>query len=166
MHRPVLVVLVVVVPVVPTIPLALVGRLTLVVVAVAVVLVTIPPMPPLEVVAVPALSSSVMQIHLEKRHPQQVPQQLPSLAVTAFTHSPDLGALLSNDIKTSRQNIRILCGNKVTNIGITTTTSELATYVTSPQYSSWTVDESNPVGITSIFDYTSMDAGTDVMMFS
>jgi hypothetical protein len=45
---------------------------------------------------------------------------------------------VSNDIKTSRQNIRILCGNKVTNIGITTTTGELATYVTSPQYSSWT----------------------------
>lgn len=45
---------------------------------------------------------------------------------------------VSNDIKTSRQNIRILCGNKVTNIGITTTTGELATYVVSPQYSSWT----------------------------
>jgi hypothetical protein len=45
---------------------------------------------------------------------------------------------VSNDIKTSRQNIRILCGNKVTNIGITTTTSELATYIVSPQYSSWT----------------------------
>jgi hypothetical protein len=30
---------------------------------------------------------------------------------------------VSNDIKTSRQNIRILCGNKVTIIGITTTTT-------------------------------------------
>jgi hypothetical protein len=45
--------------------------------------------------AVPALLLSVMQIHLQ-RLPQQVVQRLPSLAVTEFTHSPDLGALLSN----------------------------------------------------------------------
>ena len=42
------------------------------------------------------------------------------------------------DIKTTRQNIRILCNHKVNTIGITTTTPELATYVTSSDYSSWT----------------------------
>jgi hypothetical protein len=69
-------------------------------------------------------------------------------------------------IKTARQNIRLLCHQKISNIGITTTTPELATYVTSSDYSSWTLEESTPVGIASTFDYTSMDAGTDVMMFS
>ena len=71
-----------------------------------------------------------------------------------------------DDTKTARQNIRILCNQKVNTIGITTTTPELATYLTSPEYSSWTLEESTPVGIASTFDYTSMDAGTDVMMFS
>jgi hypothetical protein len=47
------------------------------------------------------------------------------------------------DIKTSRQNIRLLCNEKVNSIGITTTTGELATYVTSSEYSSWDVEESN-----------------------
>jgi hypothetical protein len=75
---------------------ALVGRLTVAVVVAAVVMASQPAVEPVEVVAVPASSSSVMQIHLEKRHPQQVPQQLPLLAVTASTHLPDLGALLSN----------------------------------------------------------------------
>jgi hypothetical protein len=46
---------------------------------------------------------------------------------------------IPDDIKTSRQNIRLLCNEKVNSIGITTTTGELATYVTSPEYSSWTV---------------------------
>ena len=50
---------------------------------------------------------------------------------------------IPDDIKTSRQNIRLLCNEKVNNIGITTTTDELATYVTSPEYSSWDVEESN-----------------------
>jgi hypothetical protein len=71
---------------------------------------------------------------------------------------------IPDDIKTSRQNIRILCNEKVNKIGITTTTPELATYVTSSEYSSWV--ESIPVHIPSTFDYTSMDAGTDVTMFS
>jgi hypothetical protein len=113
---------------------------------------------------------------IPKDHPQLVTQWTEQTRVTAGTllaptdwmivREVDNLTPVSNDIKTSRQNIRILCGNKVTNIGITTTTGELATYIVSSQYSSWTVDESNPVGITSIFDYTSMDAGTDVMMFS
>jgi len=56
-----------------------------------------------------------------------------------ITREVDNSTPVPEDIKTSRQNIRLLCGNKVTNIGITTTTGELATYVTSPEYSSWTV---------------------------
>ena len=46
---------------------------------------------------------------------------------------------IPDDIKTSRQNVRILCNEKVNKIGITTTTPEIATYVTSSEYSSWTV---------------------------
>lgn len=46
-------------------------------------------------------------------------------------------------IKTARQNIRILCNQKVTHIGITTTTPELATYVTSSDYHSWTAPYSS-----------------------
>jgi hypothetical protein len=46
---------------------------------------------------------------------------------------------IPEDIKTLRQNIRLLCNEKVNSIGITTTTGELATYVTSSEYSSWTV---------------------------
>jgi hypothetical protein len=85
---------------------------------------------------------------IPKDHSQLVTQWTEQTRVTAGTllaptdwmivREVDNLTPVSNDIKTSRQNIRILCGNKVTNIGITTTTGELATYVTSPQYSSWT----------------------------
>ena len=46
-------------------------------------------------------------------------------------------------IKTARQNIRLLCHQKISNIGITTTTPELATYVTSSDYHSWTAPYSS-----------------------
>ncbi len=85
---------------------------------------------------------------IPKDHSQLVTQWTEQTRVTAGTllaptdwmivREVDNLTPVSNDIKTSRQNIRILCGNKVTNIGITTTTGELATYVVSPQYSSWT----------------------------
>jgi len=55
-----------------------------------------------------------------------------------FTREVDNETPVPLTIKTARQNIRILCNQKVTHIGITTTTSELATYVTSSEYSSWT----------------------------
>ncbi len=85
---------------------------------------------------------------IPKDHPQLVTQWTEQTRTTAGTllaptdwmivREVDNLTPVSNEIKTSRQNIRILCGNKVTNIGITTTTGELATYVTSPDYSSWT----------------------------
>jgi hypothetical protein len=56
-----------------------------------------------------------------------------------ITREVDNSTPVPEDIKTSRQNIRLLCNEKVNSIGITTTTGELATYVTSPEYSSWTV---------------------------
>ena len=56
-----------------------------------------------------------------------------------ITREVDNSTPVPEDIKTSRQNIRLLCNEKVNSIGITTTTDELATYVTSPEYSSWTV---------------------------
>jgi len=56
-----------------------------------------------------------------------------------ITREADNSTPVPEDIKTSRQNIRLLCNEKVNSIGITTTTGELATYVTSPEYSSWTV---------------------------
>jgi hypothetical protein len=56
-----------------------------------------------------------------------------------ITREVDNSTPVPEDIKTSRQNIRLLCNEKVNSIGITTTTGELATYVTSSEYSSWTV---------------------------
>ena len=46
--------------------------------------------------AVLALLLSVMQILMMQQQPPPVVRRLPSLAVTASTNSPDLGALLSN----------------------------------------------------------------------
>jgi hypothetical protein len=46
--------------------------------------------------AVPALLLFAMQIHLMRQLPRLVVRRLPLVVVIAFTHSPDLGALLSN----------------------------------------------------------------------
>jgi len=85
---------------------------------------------------------------IPKDHSQLVTQWTEQTKITAGTllsptdwmivREVDNLTPVPNNIKISRQNIRILCGNKVSNIGITTTTGELATYVTSSDYSSWT----------------------------
>jgi hypothetical protein len=49
----------------------------------------------------------------------------------------DNGTTMDLDIKTWRETIRTECTTKAQKIGITTTTDELAVYVTSPEYSSW-----------------------------
>ena len=57
----------------------------------------------------------------------------------------DNGVVVPQDIKTSRENTRLLCGDKITAIEATTTTDELAAYITSPAYSSWdTAPSPNP----------------------
>lgn len=58
----------------------------------------------------------------------------------------DNGTPMNSDIKTWREQIRLESAQKVEAIGITTTTDELATYVTSSDYASWS--SLNPVGIT------------------
>ena len=84
---------------------------------------------------------------IPKDHPQLVTLWTEQTRTTAGTllsptdwmiiREADNATPIPDDIKTSRQNVRILCNKKVTNIGITTVTSELATYVTSSEYSSW-----------------------------
>ena len=85
---------------------------------------------------------------IPKDHPQLVTQWSSQTRTTAGTllsptdwmivREVDNATPVPTDIKTTRQNIRILCNHKVNTIGITTTTPELATYLTSPDYSSWT----------------------------
>ena len=48
---------------------------------------------------------------------------------------------IPTDIKTERQNIRALCNGKIASIAATTDTLELATYITSSEYSSWTTPD-------------------------
>ena len=60
-----------------------------------------------------------------------------------FVRESDNGTPVPLTIKTARQNIRLLCHQKISNIGITTTTPELATYVTSSDYHSWTAPYSS-----------------------
>ena len=85
---------------------------------------------------------------IPKDHTQLVTQWSEQTRTTAGTllsptdwmiiREADNDTPISTDIKTARQNTRVLCHQKVNTIGITTTTPELATYVTSPDYSSWT----------------------------
>lgn len=49
----------------------------------------------------------------------------------------DNGTVCPPDTKSWRQLIRTSCGTKLTNIEATTTTDELAAYVTGPDYSAW-----------------------------
>ena len=49
----------------------------------------------------------------------------------------DNGVLVPDEIKARRQEIRLFSGTKITAIEATTTTDELAAYITSTDYSSW-----------------------------
>jgi hypothetical protein len=84
---------------------------------------------------------------LPKKHSQLVEQWIGQTRATANTmlaptdwqviRESDNGKLMDAATKTERQRIREAAGTKVAAINATTTTEELAAYVTSPAYSSW-----------------------------
>jgi hypothetical protein len=87
---------------------------------------------------------------LPKDHTQLVEQWVQQTRTTANTllaptdwqvvREADNGKLMSAETKADRQRIREAAGSKITAINATTTTAELAAYITSNDYSTW-----NPV---------------------
>ena len=87
---------------------------------------------------------------LPKDHGQLVEQWVSQTRTTANTlliptdwqviREADNGKLMSAETKANRQFIREAAGSKITAINATTTTAELAAYITSNDYSNW-----NPV---------------------
>jgi hypothetical protein len=90
---------------------------------------------------------------LPKDHSQLVDQWIGQTRATANTllaptdwmviREADNGKPMDAAIKAERQRIREVAGTKVAAINATTTTEELAAYVTSPTYSSWSAPEPN-----------------------
>jgi len=84
---------------------------------------------------------------LPKDHGQLVEQWIAQTRTTANTllaptdwqviREADNGKVMSADIKTERQRIRDTAGVKIAAINATTTTAELAAYITSNDYSNW-----------------------------
>lgn len=84
---------------------------------------------------------------LPKDHGQLVEQWVSQTRTTANTllaptdwqviREADNGKLMPAETKTDRQFIREAAGSKITAINATTTTAELAAYVTSNNYSTW-----------------------------
>lgn len=93
-------------------------------------------------------------LNLPKDHQQLVEQWISTTRTTANTllaptdwqviREADNGKLMSAATKADRQRIRDAAGIKVAAINATTTTEELAAYVTSPAYSSWSAPEPAP----------------------
>ena len=91
---------------------------------------------------------------LPKDHQQLVEQWTAQTRTTANTllaptdwqviRESDNGKLMDAATKSERQRIRDAAGTKVAAINATTTTEELAAYVTSPAYSSWSAPEPAP----------------------
>jgi hypothetical protein len=91
---------------------------------------------------------------LPKEHSQLVEQWIGQTRATANTllaptdwmviREADNGKLMDAAIKTERQGIREAAGTKVAAINATATTAELAAYITSAAYSSWSAPESEP----------------------
>lgn len=94
---------------------------------------------------------------LPKDHSQLVEQWISTTRTTANTllaptdwqviREADNGKLMSAETKADRQRIRDAAGSKITAINATTTTAELAAYVTSNDYSNW-----NPIPSTAAID--------------
>lgn len=84
---------------------------------------------------------------LPKDHAQLVEQWVSQTRTTAGTllqptdwmviREADNGAVMPQEVKDRRQEIRLLSGDKITAIQTTTTTEELAAYITSAEYSRW-----------------------------
>jgi hypothetical protein len=91
---------------------------------------------------------------LPKDHGQLVEQWIGQTRATANTlltptdwmviREADNGKPMDATIKAERQRIREAAGTKIAAINATTTTEELAAYVTSPAYSSWSAPELAP----------------------
>jgi len=91
---------------------------------------------------------------LPKDHGQLVEQWIGQTRATANTllaptdwmviREADNGKPMDAAIKAERQRIREVAGTKVAAINATTTTEELANYVTSPAHSSWSAPEPEP----------------------
>lgn len=86
---------------------------------------------------------------IPKDHAQLVEQWCDQTRTTAGTllqptdwmviREADNGVAMPQEVKDRRQEIRLLSGDKITAIQATTTTDELAAYVTSAEYSRWEV---------------------------
>lgn len=84
---------------------------------------------------------------IPKDHTQLVDQWCDQTRTTAGTllqptdwmviREADNGVAMPQEVKDRRQEIRLLSGDKITAIQATTTTEELAAYVTSADYSRW-----------------------------
>ena len=92
---------------------------------------------------------------LPKDHDQLVEQWTTQTRTTAGTlltptdwmviREADNGTLIDPDIKGLREDIRLAAGTKITAITDTTTTDELAAYITGPGYSVWPSNAVQPV---------------------
>ena len=92
---------------------------------------------------------------LPKDHDQLVEQWTTQTRMTAGTlltptdwmviREADNGTVIDPDIKTLREDIRLATGVKITAITATTTTDELAAYITGPDYPVWPSDAVEPV---------------------
>lgn len=107
---------------------------------------------------------------LPKDHGQLVEQWIAQTRTTANTllaptdwqviREADNGKVMSADIKTERQRIRDAAGVKISAINATTTTAELAAYITSNDYSNWNpIPESAPTDGVVMFSNGSTTAG-------
>ena len=59
----------------------------------------------------------------------------------------DNGTVIDPDIKTLREEIRLAAGTKIAAITATTTTDELAAYITGPDYPVWPSDAVEPIAV-------------------
>ena len=91
---------------------------------------------------------------LPKDHTQLVEQWASQTRITAGTllvttdwmviRESDNGVLVPDEVKARRQEIRDFSGTKVAAIEATTTTDELAAYITSSDYSAWDAAPAEP----------------------
>ena len=107
---------------------------------------------------------------LPKDHTQLVEQWVQQTRTTANTllaptdwqviREADNGKLMSAETKADRQRIREAAGSKITAINATTSTAELAAYITSNDYSNWNpAPEPAPVDGVELFSNGGTSAG-------
>lgn len=95
---------------------------------------------------------------IPKDHTQLVEQWVAQTRTTAGTllaptdwmviRQQDNGTVIDPGIQGWRQDLRLACELKISGITATTTTDELAAFITSPEYSSWPADPYAPQPVT------------------